>query len=988
LFLSLFFSVTSALVSTLIQQWAREYLQYSQLNLNTQPHKRVRMRTYLFDGLSQFQMRRLTYVVSILLHIAVFLFFFSLSDWLYTINVLVGVTARCCFAVLLGVYIILSVLPLVFKNAPYQTALTTPIRGYVSLIRLLSIAFLHFVGSTSRVSEVWKGSGLWDRIHLGRSRVLKMEIKRQAPKLDQSAMHWLLQQLDEDEMDTFLGGLPGYILSPLTDTKLVVEGLMEAKVPKRIANHLKLCVTSLEHSHREHMSRASTYIKSLHLISQSAPSPTTGQASEGYTIQAIIKDLGSLCDFSNASTALRAFCVRSLVIGEFLVPFASVDAEKQLAKEFPDYLKPLYGVIHVYTTTEIAQWSSLTPQVTSDQLPNGREMWTRVLYDGPLINLAVLAHGVLSCANDDEGDLEVAWKTFKTLLQMLGLSQVRASSQVRERFTDVHSNVRERVNSHEGGRTQIIPLLDIFNNVLSGLRLVEVLKRAPNLPPRQIQAIFGQEQLRNSELLEVFAAHLPQHIEEVRPRMSKDFMELLVLEDKLWEQLHVSLLQRFHRQDPFHETFRTVTAIFDILDVAFVNLKDSSNIDWQSPVFHPLFGYLIEFERTMANDPDTLIKKVASLRVAFASVQFCQALLAQFSMQRGLEEPFAMQSLNALSTLVWVLGLGSQEVREYLTDKNTEATFDLTSEVVPIVDLVLRDGPLENICKLLRLILDLMRIRAPDSTLDKSLKLLRRIREQLDGLHLLLVPASREVWSRFDHIRDAVGPYVSGASALESGWLKSVLEVIEFVEHARLAGVEGADGVEKDDSRINPLSSAALGHWQDLLHSGDVPTPGTSRQVSRQKKKEPIGSSSNLSVSTPGASPIARNVIPSARIPHSQTDPNSMDTRRLLTSSTPSPQPSYPPHWLVQRDYQVRPAHPFIHSMGDPWRTGSSDFTNLPASAYMQPMLTGSPISPSHIPAHPYPPSPSSGPRYDQTYHASAVPLSGSGWNLTPDPGW
>ena len=246
--------MTSALVSTLIQQWAREYLQYSQLN--AEPYKRVRMRTYLFDGLSQFQMRRLTYVVSILLHIAVFLFFFALSDWLYTINVLVGVTARCCFAALLGVYTILSVLPLVFKNAPYQTALTTPIRGCVSLIRLLSVVFLQFVGSASRVSE-WlearNGSGLWDRVHLDRFRDLKMEIKRQAPKLDQSAMYWLLQQLDEDDMDTFLSGLPGYILSPppLTDMKLVVEGLVEAEVPKRIANHLKLCVTSLEHSHRE-----------------------------------------------------------------------------------------------------------------------------------------------------------------------------------------------------------------------------------------------------------------------------------------------------------------------------------------------------------------------------------------------------------------------------------------------------------------------------------------------------------------------------------------------------------------------------------------------------------------------------------------------------------------------------------------------------------------------------------------------------------------
>jgi hypothetical protein len=53
------------------------------------------------------------------------------------------------------------------------------------------------------------------------------KIKKRASELDRSAMHWLLQELDEDDMDAFLIGLPGYIHSPLTDAKLVVEGLRE-----------------------------------------------------------------------------------------------------------------------------------------------------------------------------------------------------------------------------------------------------------------------------------------------------------------------------------------------------------------------------------------------------------------------------------------------------------------------------------------------------------------------------------------------------------------------------------------------------------------------------------------------------------------------------------------------------------------------------------------------------------------------------------------
>ncbi|KAI0276691.1 hypothetical protein BGY98DRAFT_877575, partial [Russula aff. rugulosa BPL654] len=108
LFLSLFFSVTSALASTLIQQWAREYLHYSQPS--APPHKRGRVRAYLFNGLSRFQMRRLTYGVPVLLHLAVFLFFYAISEWLHSINVPVGTTARYCLVALLAVYMALSVL--------------------------------------------------------------------------------------------------------------------------------------------------------------------------------------------------------------------------------------------------------------------------------------------------------------------------------------------------------------------------------------------------------------------------------------------------------------------------------------------------------------------------------------------------------------------------------------------------------------------------------------------------------------------------------------------------------------------------------------------------------------------------------------------------------------------------------------------------------------------------------------------------------------
>ena len=947
MFLSLFFSVTSALVSTLIQQWAREYLQYSQPNSTR--HKRRRVRTYLFDGLSQFQMRRLTYTVPILLHIAVFLFFFSLSDWLHTINSLVGATARSCFIALLAVYLALSILPLIVRHAPYQTPLTTPIRGCISLIHFSYVVLLGLVRRSSRAYETRKISTLFRSIHLDRSLVLKKEIKNRALELDRSAMHWLLQKLDEVDMDTFLSCLPGFILSPLTDTKSVVEGLGEDKVLKRIATHLEICVVSLELSQEACMSRASAYLKSLRLFSSKiARGPTVTQPdSERYSIAAIIQRLTSLCHAPNSSIALRALCVRGLVIGEFLGPFdrsdAESDAEELLTKEFPDYLKPIYRSIRVWTRTEIAQSSPTSiSQTTGSVLPDDREMWNAILYDGPLINLAVLANGVLSYSNDEGVNLDIAWKTFETLLRLLGLAQVRVSDQVRTRFTHVVNKARARVSSYERGRAQISPLLDFLNIAVSGLRFIEVLKYAAKLPPRQIRAIFGREQLRNSELLDAFATRLPLYVAGSGPEISKSFMERLILEDKLWEQLHVCLSDCLHRQVPFQDTLQTVTAVFDVLDVTFVILKDSSNIDWQSPVFDLIFRYLMDFERKMMIDPDTHVKKIASFRVAFASIQFCHAVLAQFSMQCGLGEPFDVQSLNALSTLVWVLGLGSPEDREYLTAKNIEATPDPIPRVKAILDTVLHDGPLSNFCRLARLTLDLMLTKVSDSTFENIKKSLTMLMRMLDTLPLPFDKASGEIWARFNDLRNEVrsraGAFVPESSVQNPETPRSLSEMIEEVECMRPCTAMCAEGKEKDDTQTGPPASRVMG--QDTQQPGDTPISISSRQpaeVSPAETGSTLDSSPNLLLLArgPGAITLPGNMgrFPSsAWTPHSDSDTNS-GAHRLSNFSIPTtlPGPNVGMSYLYlpqSHDPRVHPARfssSYMHGMRAIRRASSLD---------------------------------------------------------------
>jgi len=838
MFLSLFFSMTSALLSTLIQQWAREYLQYSQSS--DAPHKRGRTRTYLFDGLSQFQMRRLTYGIPILLHIAVFLFFFSVSDWLYTINGLVGATARYCFIALLTVYMVLSILPLIFRNAPYQTPLTTPIRGCVSLIQVSYVILLRVVRRSSRAAgglETRKGLGLFHHIHLDRTRALKREIERRAANLDPSAMHWLVRQLDEDDMHTFLSGLPGYILSSLTDTSLVVECLRGDNVPLHIAAQLRICITSLELSQEACMSRASAYIKSLRLISQTPPRTTASQSgSEERAIQSIIKDVNSFCEITNSpSIALRASCIRALVIREFLETDARLDTEELPTKEFPGYLKPLYRVIRVWKTTEVAQWSRLTSILpdASCPLPSDQEMWADTLYDGPLLNLAILAHAAISHrhASDEEVNPHMVWKIFETLLKTLGLAQVRASCQARTQFTEVLFNVGTPDSYHRG-----VPgaVLDTLNTVDSGLRLVDVLSYAPMLPQTQIEAIFGREQLRNSGLLKVFAAHLPLYVATCTPEMLEGFMEDLVLDDKLWEQLYFSLSNCSNPQLSTHNKIQIFTAVFDILDVAFEIFMDSSTIDWQSPDIDLLIGYLMEFRKKMRIDSGMRIWKVASFRVVFTSVQFCHALLTQFSIQCSRGETFYVQTQYSLSTLVRVLKLGSQEdINSWAGKKPGE----LDSKVAAILNEALHDGPLLNFCKLARLTLDVKLTKASDPNSENIKKSLAMLRRMLDTPHLPLVQASGKIWARFDDLRDLVRSRASHPVALESSAqntekLESLLEMIEELERMRAAAVKSAEATEKDDNQTGPPSD------YDTQYPNDTPIPGSSMQPAEASYSE------------------------------------------------------------------------------------------------------------------------------------------------------
>ncbi|KAH9055759.1 hypothetical protein EDB87DRAFT_1279522 [Lactarius vividus] len=240
LVLSFFLAMMSALACTLIQLWCREYTKYA--SPRVAPHKRGRVRTYLFQGLERFEMRRFMYGVHFLLHTSVFLFFCGVSDYLHDAYPRVGMISWCCVGALTVVYSALSIAPLIIGNCPYQTALTPPLQfGY---------RLLFFPGRA--IWWLWDGTkatfpGRKD-LHFNKSHFLVEEANKKAAHLDPYAMEWLFTENDfsDTDMDKFLVGLPGYIDSLLTAAEDLPKVRTAPYIRRRIREHLFTCASASE----------------------------------------------------------------------------------------------------------------------------------------------------------------------------------------------------------------------------------------------------------------------------------------------------------------------------------------------------------------------------------------------------------------------------------------------------------------------------------------------------------------------------------------------------------------------------------------------------------------------------------------------------------------------------------------------------------------------------------------------------------------------
>ena len=141
--ISLVLSLTSALMATLLQQWARRYADMP--DRPSDPNHRARVRSVLFHGTETYKMRLVVQIAPTLLHLSVYLFFAGLGIVFHTINKSVAIAVYVSVGVFGVAYVALTILPCLDVQCPYRTPMSHFLWYPTHAILSLTAVCLHWL---------------------------------------------------------------------------------------------------------------------------------------------------------------------------------------------------------------------------------------------------------------------------------------------------------------------------------------------------------------------------------------------------------------------------------------------------------------------------------------------------------------------------------------------------------------------------------------------------------------------------------------------------------------------------------------------------------------------------------------------------------------------------------------------------------------------------------------------------------------------------
>ena len=277
-FLSLILSLSCALLATLMQQWARRYLDYAQHA--DAPRKQARIRAYMFEGVENLRLSQAVEAMPFLLHASVFLFFAGLIEFLFSIHDTVAHYTLGCVVFFASIYAILTLVPTWRLNCPYRTPLSgityysfqfsasgllSVVKAIESIFHGLLMKLWQFFHPHTPMSQD-HGPTKWrealEQMSLmccERSRNgLRWRVEDSAVKasssVDKYALHWTLKTLGENKkFEEFAAHMPGFFNSTaIPDATSAMLSLMsepasEPILGSRLRELLNTCLPGSSH---------------------------------------------------------------------------------------------------------------------------------------------------------------------------------------------------------------------------------------------------------------------------------------------------------------------------------------------------------------------------------------------------------------------------------------------------------------------------------------------------------------------------------------------------------------------------------------------------------------------------------------------------------------------------------------------------------------------------------------------------------------------
>jgi hypothetical protein len=752
-------------------------------------------------------MRRFMYGTHVLLHISVVLFFWALSDFFYTVDHRFGLVTRYTLVASAIVYILFSISPLIYSSCPYSTPMTPPLRAGIIILRIIIRSPSWFPKWFLKWYQKWfpewyRGSkpepfdltGLeyYKGIHFDRAHLYSMEAEKRAEKLEPYAMNWLFTEddFDEDDMDKFLEGLPGYISSSLTEERRLDEYLAAKHIFARIKEHFITCATSVELSNKASIARVFFCVKALLRVFEYSreckekPSVPAGELEEVLQfqkeyIQELIKDFQSLCEVDDPMIALRASCITALAVQGLLSELVLPVSKTTDSSRFPISLIPIYTFFFAEENKDTILRLDKGGMVTPEE---NRSMWNSLLHDGPVANLTTLGETVLEREQGHAPPLTLSfcWETLDILLTQIRAIHFTEPPRVQNDFDDLHETTRAHYHSEVQG-FRVRPLLDILDTVARGRRFLMVFSNHPKYRNR-VDVEFGKEDLRNGDLLEAFAHCLPNFILSNTPEVRGDLMEKVIRDDDLWTSLQVNLENTQKSDSPTPDRLRVFEDCCTVLDVAFSVLEDSRKVDWRAREFVSL---LQRFESFITRCFRGAFIRTTRFRVGIIKARFSKALLAQFWNDRDSESTVSFRSqwdVASLARLIYTLGLRDEEDAEFWNSYFHRGYIaDSTVKAPGMAEIIACGGPLLIFCQLGHLIATALPLDQSGIKIKDIVKVWKLQEKVIENTHLPLDRISDPVWEAIDQLREQVDGLRGKNKGKDRGILRRLLRMIDDV---------------------------------------------------------------------------------------------------------------------------------------------------------------------------------------------------------------